>query len=71
MKHWQTISMDCPPFLPSGGLRRAGNPGGECRWDTFHHEGDNVQLSLGMTQAEVEDKLLRQRVPLPRRTRTR
>lgn len=22
--------MDCPPFLPSGGLRRAGNPGGEC-----------------------------------------
>lgn len=27
------------------------------RWDTFCHEGDNVQISLGMTQAEVEDKL--------------
>lgn len=27
------------------------------RWDTVHHEGDNVHLSLGMTQAEVEDKL--------------
>ena len=57
MKHGKRFLWIVPLFCLLAACGGQGTQAESARWDTFHHEGDNVQLSLGMTQAEVEDKL--------------
>ena len=57
MKHGKRFLWIVPLFCLLAACGGQGTQAESARWDTFYHEGDNVQLSLGMTQAEVEDKL--------------
>lgn len=57
MKHGKRFLWIVPLFCLLAACGGQGTQAESARWDTFHHEGDNVQFSLGMTQAEVEDKL--------------
>ena len=69
MKHGKRFLWIVPLFCLLAACGGQGTQAESARWDTFHHEGDNVQLSLGRRRWRTNS--LRQRVPLPRRTRTR
>ena len=71
MKHGKRFLWIVPLFCLLAACGGQGTQAESARWDTFHHEGDNVQLSLGMTRRRWRTNSLRQRVSLPRRTRTR
>ena len=62
MKHGKRFLWIVPLFCLLAACGGQGTQAESARWDTFHHEGDNVQLSLGMTQAEV-DTVLNEVVP--------
>lgn len=50
MKHGKRFLWIVPLFCLLAACGGQGTQAESARWDTFHHEGDNVQLSLGMTQ---------------------
>ena len=62
MKHGKRFLWIVPLFCLLAACGGQGTQAESARWDTFYHEGDNVQLSLGMTQAEV-DTVLNEVVP--------